>query len=218
MASGNNGAFAVKAGTDSVDKAGNALASVYTHAQTIALDTAAPAAPVSLNAAPGDTKVTLTWGNPSPADATIAKWQHRQKTTGAYGSWTDVAGGASKRTVEVTGLMNGTAYTFQVRAVDTAANEGTAGTTDAVTPTAPSTSTGTPGAVWSATLTVGEGSGRRNSSGTLGCDNIPGFVPVGLCSTTTVLTDDDFDWPTTGGHRIHDKSTLSHWFRIESRV
>ena len=136
VASGNNGAFAVKAGTDSVDKAGNALAAAYTHAQTIALDNTAPAAPVSLNAAPGDTKVTLTWGNPSPADATIAKWQYRHKTTGAYGNWTDVSGGASKRTVEVTGLMNGTAYTFQVRAVDTAANDGAAGTTSAVTPTA----------------------------------------------------------------------------------
>ena len=200
VASGNNGAFAVKAGTDSVDKAGNALATAYTHAQTIALDTAAPAAPVSLNAAPGDTKVTLTWGNPSPADATIAKWQHRHKTTGEYGSWTDVAGGASKRTVEVTGLMNGTAYTFQLRAVDTAANDGAASTAGPVTPTAPSTSTGTPGGIWSATLTVDYAS-NRDSNGVYGCDDVSdsGSNPVDRCSVSTVLTDDDFDWPTTSG-------------------
>ena len=53
--------------------------------------------PVSLAVAAGDSKVTLTWGDPSPADASIAKWQYRQKTTGAYGSWTDIAGGAATR-------------------------------------------------------------------------------------------------------------------------
>ena len=137
VASGDNGAFGVKAGTSSVDKADNALAATYTHTTTIALDNTAPAAPVSLNAEAGDTKVTLTWSDPSTADATIDKWQYRQKTTGNYGAWQDISGGAAARRVEVTGLMNGTAYTFQVRAVDTAANEGAAGTTNAVTPAAP---------------------------------------------------------------------------------
>ena len=37
-----NGAFTVKAGAASVDKAGNALASVYTHAATLTLDTTQP--------------------------------------------------------------------------------------------------------------------------------------------------------------------------------
>ena len=134
VASGNNGAFAVKAGTNSVDKADNALAAVYTHSAALVLDTTAPAAPVSLAAAPGDKKVRLTWGHPSPADATIVKWQHRRKSTGAYGNWQDVPGGGLARWVEVGSLSNGTAYTFQVRAVDEATNEGAAGTTAAVTP------------------------------------------------------------------------------------
>ena len=136
VGSSDSGAFTVKAGTNSVDKAGNALAAAYTHAATLALDTTAPAAPVSLAAEAGDAKVTLTWSDPSPADATISKWQYRQKTTGSYGEWQDVTGGASARRVEVGSLSNGTAYTFQVRAVDTAANEGAAGTTDEVTPAA----------------------------------------------------------------------------------
>ncbi|MYG25973.1 MAG: hypothetical protein F4213_08100, partial [Boseongicola sp. SB0677_bin_26] len=131
-----NGAFTVKAGTGSEDKAGNALASAYTHDTTLALDTAAPAAPASLAAEAGDGKVTLTWGDPSPADASIDKWQYRYKSAGEYGSWTDVSGGASKRTVEVGSLSNGTAYTFQVRAVDTAANAGAASTAGPVTPAA----------------------------------------------------------------------------------
>ena len=136
VAAGDNGAFTVKAGTNSDDKAGHALAAAYTHTMTIALDTTAPAAPVSLNAAAGDAKVTLTWSDPSPADATIAKWQYRQKTTGSYGEWQAVTGGASARTVEVKRLSNGTDYTFQVRAVDTAGNEGAAGTTEEVSPAA----------------------------------------------------------------------------------
>ena len=136
VGSSDSGAFTVKAGTNSEDEAGNALAAVYTHAATLTLDTTAPAAPVSLAAEAGDAKVTLTWSDPSPADATISKWQYRQKTTGSYGEWQDVTGGASARSVEVGSLSNGTAYTFQVRAVDTAANEGAAGTTDEVTPAA----------------------------------------------------------------------------------
>ena len=92
------------------------------------VDTVAPAAPRLLAAAAGAGKVRLTWSDPSPADATISKWQYRQKTTENYGNWQDVSGGASARSVEVGSLSNGTAYTFQVRAVDAAANAGTAGT------------------------------------------------------------------------------------------
>ena len=132
-----NGAFTVKVGTNSKDKANNALAAIYTHATTLTLDTTAPAAPVSLSAAAGNAQVELTWSDPSPADASIAKWQVRQKTTGNYGNWTDVSGGASARSHTVTSLQNGTAYTFQVRAVDTAANNGVAGTAGPVTPAVP---------------------------------------------------------------------------------
>ena len=114
------------------------------------VDAVAPAAPVSLAAAAGDAKVTLTWSDPSPADASIAKWQYRQKTTGAYGSWQDVSGGAAARRVEVGSLANGTAYTFEVRAVDAASNEGAAGTAGPATPmaadtTAPTVTAGSTG-------------------------------------------------------------------------
>ena len=49
VASGDNGAFAVKAGTNSVDKAGNALASVYTHTGTVTLDNTAPSVTANLS-------------------------------------------------------------------------------------------------------------------------------------------------------------------------
>ena len=98
------------------------------------VDAVAPAAPRSLAATAGVGKVRLTWSDPSPADATIAKWQYRQKTTGSYGSWQDVSGGASARAIDVTGLPT-TAHTFQVRAVDAATNAGASATAGPVTPT-----------------------------------------------------------------------------------
>ena len=78
----------------------------------------------------------LTWGDPSPEDTGIAKWQVRQKTTGSYGNWADISGGASARSHTATSLANDTAYTFEVRAADTAANDGAAGTAGPVTPSA----------------------------------------------------------------------------------
>ena len=149
-----NGTFTVKAGTNSVDKAGSALAAAYTHAATLTLDTAAPAAPRNLAAAAGTGKVRLTWSDPSPADASIAKWQVRRKTTAEYGEWADISGGAAVRAHDVTGLENGTAYTFEVRAVDTASNEGAAGTAGPATPVANRAATGKPAIT--GTATVGE--------------------------------------------------------------
>ncbi|MYG27297.1 MAG: hypothetical protein F4213_14945, partial [Boseongicola sp. SB0677_bin_26] len=108
------------------------------------VDAVAPAAPVNLAAAAGNAQVRLTWDDPSPADASIAKWQVRRKSTGEYGDWADIAGGAAVRAHDVTGLVNGTAYTFEVRAADAASNEGAAGTAGPATPTANSAATGKP--------------------------------------------------------------------------
>lgn len=96
----------------------------------------APAKPTGARATGGNANVMLAWADPS--DATIAKWQYRQKAgTGAYGDWTDLPGsGASTTSYTVTGLTNGTAYTFQIRAVN---STGAGGASDEVsaTPTAP---------------------------------------------------------------------------------
>ncbi len=77
---------------------------------------AAPAAPAGLTATAGNARVTLGWTNPNNGD--ITKWQYRQRTGGGgFGSWTDIAGSNADTTAHtVTGLTNGTAYGFQVRA------------------------------------------------------------------------------------------------------
>ena len=99
----------------------------------------APAAPMNLSAAPDDGQVTLSWTY--PANNTITKYQYRRKTdTGTYGSWTDIPNsGDTTTSYTVTGLTNGTEYTFGVRAVNAGGN-GAASTvtaTPAPVPAAP---------------------------------------------------------------------------------
>ena len=100
------------------------------------VDAVAPAAPRGFAAAAEVGQVRLTWNAPSPADASIAKWQVRRKTTGSYGNWADVSGGASARRHVDTSVMSGTAYTYQLRAVDTATNAGASATSASVRPAA----------------------------------------------------------------------------------
>ena len=82
---------------------------------------AVPAAPSNLAATGGDARVTLTWVT---ADDSITGWQYRQKEgAGDYGDWTGIAGSGPGTTAHaVDPLVNGTAYTFRVRAVNAAGN------------------------------------------------------------------------------------------------
>ena len=99
----------------------------------------APAAPMNLSATPDDGQVTLSWAN--PANNTITKYQYRRKTdTGTYGSWTDIPNsGDTTTSYTVTGLTNGTQYTFEVRAVNAGGNGAASSVTatPALAPTAP---------------------------------------------------------------------------------
>ena len=73
----------------------------------------APAKPTGLSAAPGDTEATLTWDD--PYDASITKYQVKQGTA----AWADITGSdASTTSHTVESLTNGTAVTFQIRAVN----------------------------------------------------------------------------------------------------
>ncbi len=94
-----------------------------------------PAAPANIAIAPGDTEVTVSWDNPN--NPTITKYQYQQKTGGGnYGSWTDISGSdASTLSETFTGLTNGTAYQYKIRAVN-AAGDGAESETSAATPLA----------------------------------------------------------------------------------
>ena len=76
-----------------------------------------PAAPANLAAAPGDKLVSLTWDDPS--NSSIVRYEYQRKTVGDWSdTWTAIPGSGTTTTQYVAeGLVNGTAYTFRLRAV-----------------------------------------------------------------------------------------------------
>ena len=97
-----------------------------------------PPAPANLMAEAGDRSVALSWTTPGDGGSAITKHQYREKEgTGSYGSWSDipssVAGGTNANSYTVAGRDNGTAYTYQVRAVN-AIDESDASNEDSATP------------------------------------------------------------------------------------
>ena len=101
--------------------------------------------PRTLDAVAGDGRVTLAWTAPgSDGGAAIEKYRYRVSADGGSSwdpDWTDVPDGADagdsaadETTFAVSGLINGTAYIFQLRAVNSV-GEGSAASA-AATPTA----------------------------------------------------------------------------------
>lgn len=97
-----------------VNPAGNGQRTAVMRALTFGR---APAQPSGVEAAPGDGKLTLRWGD--PLDDSITGYQISRQTNGAWSAWADIDGsddGTTAHTVE--NLANGTAYTFAIRAVN----------------------------------------------------------------------------------------------------
>ena len=84
---------------------------------------AAPAAPQRLISGGQDGIALLFWGAADDNGSPITGYQYRQKEgAGDFGAWTDIIdsapGGENALSFTVTGLTNGTVYTFEVRAVN----------------------------------------------------------------------------------------------------
>ena len=76
--------------------------------------TSAPGAPRNLTVVGGDGQVVLTWDAPSSdGGAEITDYEYRINRSGPW-----ISTGSTETTHTVTGLDNGTAYTFEVRAVN----------------------------------------------------------------------------------------------------
>ena len=76
----------------------------------------APSAPTSLSAVRGDGQVMLRWAAPETGDAPTG-YEYRSAVEDRWSDWTD---NKLSTSVTVTGLTNGTEYTFEVRAVNSA--------------------------------------------------------------------------------------------------
>ena len=94
--------------------------------------TVRPRAARGVSAEPGDRQVVLRW----TAMAAATSWQVRQKAgNDNFGDWISVPSSAATTETTVSGLTNGTAYTFEVRAVN-AAGEGETSAAVTATPVA----------------------------------------------------------------------------------
>ena len=98
----------------------------------------APSAPPKPTVSANDQQVTLSWTTPDNGGAAITSWEVASKAgSNAYGSWTSISGsGASTTSHTVTGLTNGTAYQFKIRAVNSVGNGAESSESDVVTPSA----------------------------------------------------------------------------------
>ena len=89
--------------------------------RTTAIPRAVPEAPGSFQATVGDGQVTLNWQTPSNGQSPITSYEYRVSRSGGRSwtpDWTTVSGGSETQSHEVTGLINGRQYVFEVRAVN----------------------------------------------------------------------------------------------------
>ncbi len=123
--------------THSASGGGYGSVSIADVVVSVAEKDAAPLKPAGLAGAAGSGSVTLSWTDPD--NPTITKWQVRRKAgSGEWGEWEDIPGsGAGTTSHEVSGLTNGTAYQFEVRAVNGAGNGAGPDAPVTATPVAP---------------------------------------------------------------------------------
>jgi hypothetical protein len=122
----------------------------------------APDAPTNVTATPGNAQATVTWTAPtSDGGATVTKYV---VTPSGGAAPVEVTGNPAPTTAAVTGLTNGTSYTFTVVAQNSAGSSVASGPSAAVTPsttpTAPQAVTATAGdrtlhVIWASPASTG---------------------------------------------------------------
>ena len=94
--------------------------------------------PSNLTATPGNGQLTLGWDD--PGNTNLTAYESRQSSDGGANwdpGWVEIAGSSATTTTHtVSGLSNGTEYTFEVRAFD-ATHKGVAGSVTATPMTVP---------------------------------------------------------------------------------
>jgi titin len=108
-----------------------------------------PGGPTGVSGTAGDTRVFLTWTAPSSGGSAITDYVVEFNDGSGWATFADGTSGTASATV--TGLTNGTAYTFRVTAVNGVGTGATSSASSAVTPVQPQAATAT------VSITAGDG-------------------------------------------------------------
>ncbi|WP_217592791.1 fibronectin type III domain-containing protein, partial [Cohnella sp. GbtcB17] len=145
LTNGHTYTFTVKAKTEYGESSPSEPSNAVTPAAPVEPDTSTvPDAPTGVNASAGDASATVTFTAPSnDGGKPITGYKVTAWSNGVEEKTVESAGTAAegKITVAVTGLANGTAYTFTVKAVNVKGESSPSAPSNAVTPAAPDTST-----------------------------------------------------------------------------
>ncbi|WP_298120093.1 fibronectin type III domain-containing protein [uncultured Aurantimicrobium sp.] len=129
--------------------AGTGLASTVSSAVT---PVTVPGAPSGLLVVPGSGQASLSFtGSASNGGSTITGYEYRYTWNSGVNASTPISVSSSTRSVTITGLNNGVAYNFEVRAVNALGNSSWASTAQTTTPS------GVPGEVVTSDAVVGNG-------------------------------------------------------------
>jgi len=102
---------------------------------SVTTTTCTPATPSAPTATAGNAQASVTWTKPDDGGSTITGYA----VTSSPGDQTCTTSDADALTCDVTGLTNGTAYTFTVTATNAVGTSAASFTSNSVTPAAPAT-------------------------------------------------------------------------------
>ncbi|MCU1370617.1 MAG: Alkaline phosphatase [Ilumatobacteraceae bacterium] len=102
-----------------------------------------PGAPTGVNGTPGNSQVDLSWTAPGSTGGSVITGYTVTPYIGASAQ-TAVAFNSAATSQTITGLTNGTAYTFKVKATNAAGSGADSAASAAITPAAPLTAPGAP--------------------------------------------------------------------------
>lgn len=165
---------------------GTGAASAASVAVTPVLPTV-PGTPTNVTGTPGNTQVVLTWTAPADGGAQISRYTVTPYigATAQTARVLQVNGTPAATTGTVTGLTNGTAYTFRVTATNSVGTSASFGVSGSITPAT------TPGAPTIGSMTAGDASVtvRWTAPGATGGSAITGYVVtpyIGTAAQTAV--------------------------------
>jgi Tol biopolymer transport system component len=141
------------------DTLGNDDSTIYNHPAKLNVinpPASPPSVPSEVSATAGNTAAEVSWTKPASNGSPITGYT----ITASPGAITKTVSGADTTTATVTGLKNGTTYTFTVKAANAVGSSAASAPSNAVTPAAPVPSVSAPSAPRIGTASSGSSGGK----------------------------------------------------------